>query len=204
MDYYEIIPPNPKPNMALIIFLHGDGGHSNFDAMKSSAAFKAVENGSLYNGEEFIFIMPKSGPGSAGASDWLSDGIVNKLFGVIDKVSTDYKIDTNRIYLTGHSRGAIATWLLTDKYPNKFAAIMTISGDGNIHPEKFKNIPIRAFAGTYPNDNWAYQGNKANCDRVVSAGGNCTFYPYNTNHGGTPAKAYTKEHINWLLRQKRR
>ena len=70
---------------------------------------------------------------------------------LIDKVSTDYKIDTKRIYLTGHSRGGIATWLIVDKYPNKFAAAMPISGDGNIHPEKWKNVAVRAFAGKeYP------------------------------------------------------
>ncbi len=41
-----------------------------------------------------------------------------------------YKIDENRIYLVGHSMGAIGTWRIAAKYPDIWAAIAPIAGNG--------------------------------------------------------------------------
>ncbi len=204
MEYFEIIPPNPKPNMALVIFLHGDTG--DFELVKTLHPFTFVKSGDAYVGEEFIFIAPRSVCHN-GACDWKSDSVINKLMGVIGKVQEDYKIDSTRIYMTGHSRGGIGVWNVVNKYPNKFAAAMIMSGDTGgttLDIEKWKHIPTRVFNGTYQNDNWCYTGSKSNCDAIANAGGKCTFYPVNVSHGDTPKKAYTKENIRWLLSQKRR
>ena len=47
---------------------------------------------------------------------------------VIKEVRRDYKIDPDRIYMTGHSMGAEGTWLIGLKYPHLFAAIAPMSG----------------------------------------------------------------------------
>ena len=49
---------------------------------------------------------------------------------VLQIVRQAYKIDPNRIYLMGHSLGAIGTWLIAPKYPDIWAAIAPISGSG--------------------------------------------------------------------------
>jgi poly(3-hydroxybutyrate) depolymerase len=49
---------------------------------------------------------------------------------VLRLVRQQYKIDENRIYLTGHSMGAIGTWRIAPKYPAIWAAIATFSGSG--------------------------------------------------------------------------
>ena len=41
-----------------------------------------------------------------------------------------YNVDVNRIYLLGHSMGAIGTWKLAAKYPDVWAAIAAFSGQG--------------------------------------------------------------------------
>jgi predicted peptidase len=41
-----------------------------------------------------------------------------------------YKIDDSRIYLMGHSMGAIGTWKIAPKYPDLWAAIAPFSGSG--------------------------------------------------------------------------
>jgi predicted peptidase len=46
-------------------------------------------------------------------------------------VRRDYKIDPNRIYLTGHSMGGFGTWSIAMDHPNLFAALAPISGGGN-------------------------------------------------------------------------
>jgi len=49
---------------------------------------------------------------------------------VLARVRQLYKIDDSRIYLMGHSMGAIGTWKLAPKNPDLFAAIATFAGSG--------------------------------------------------------------------------
>jgi poly(3-hydroxybutyrate) depolymerase len=50
---------------------------------------------------------------------------------VLARMRRDYKIDDRRIYLMGHSMGAIGTWFLGAKYPDIWAALGTVAGTGN-------------------------------------------------------------------------
>ncbi len=49
---------------------------------------------------------------------------------VLAQVQKQYNVDPNRIYLMGHSMGAIGTWLLAPKYPDLWAAVGAFSGQG--------------------------------------------------------------------------
>jgi predicted peptidase len=61
---------------------------------------------------------------------------------VLQLVKEQYKIDDSRIYLIGHSMGAIGTWKLAPKYPDLFAAIATFAGSGNPATlERIKQVP---------------------------------------------------------------
>jgi len=61
---------------------------------------------------------------------------------VLRLVRQQYKIDENRIYLAGHSMGAIGTWKIAPKYPDLFAAIATFSGSGQPATlERIRHVP---------------------------------------------------------------
>ena len=61
---------------------------------------------------------------------------------VLQLVRQQYKIDESRIYLMGHSMGAIGTWKIAPKYPDIWAAISPISGSGTpASLERIKNVP---------------------------------------------------------------
>ena len=47
---------------------------------------------------------------------------------VIRRMRADYNVDPSRIYLIGHSMGAIGTWALGAKYPEMWAALAPFSG----------------------------------------------------------------------------
>ena len=49
---------------------------------------------------------------------------------VLARMRQLYKIDDSRIYLMGHSMGAIGTWKIAPKYPDIWAAIAPFSGSG--------------------------------------------------------------------------
>jgi poly(3-hydroxybutyrate) depolymerase len=61
---------------------------------------------------------------------------------VLARVRKSYSIDENRIYLMGHSMGAIGTWKLGAKYPDIWAALAPISGTGApVTVERIRHIP---------------------------------------------------------------
>jgi predicted peptidase len=47
-----------------------------------------------------------------------------------DQTVKDYRIDENRIYVTGLSVGGTYTWIAGAEYPDRFAALMPLCGKG--------------------------------------------------------------------------
>ena len=61
---------------------------------------------------------------------------------VVRRMREQYKIDDARIYLMGHSMGAIGTWALGAKYPDLWAALGPVSGTGSpATVAKMRHIP---------------------------------------------------------------
>jgi predicted peptidase len=61
---------------------------------------------------------------------------------VLARVRQLYKIDDSRIYLMGHSMGAIGTWKIAPKYPDIWAAIAPFSGSGAPDTlQRIRNVP---------------------------------------------------------------
>ncbi|HYV96117.1 MAG TPA: PHB depolymerase family esterase [Gemmatimonadaceae bacterium] len=50
------------------------------------------------------------------------------VLGVLAEMKKNYNIDPSRIYLMGHSMGAIGTWAIAAKYPDTWAALGVFSG----------------------------------------------------------------------------
>lgn len=67
---------------------------------------------------------------------------------VVRYVLAHYRIDLNRIYLTGISRGGTGTWTYASAYPEKIAAIVTLSGRSDVSQAcAISDIPVWAFHG---------------------------------------------------------
>jgi poly(3-hydroxybutyrate) depolymerase len=61
---------------------------------------------------------------------------------VLKQVRALYTIDASRIYLMGHSMGAIGTWRIASKYPDIWAALGPFSGFGSpATAERVRHIP---------------------------------------------------------------
>ena len=61
---------------------------------------------------------------------------------VLRLMKAAYNVDESRIYLIGHSMGAIGTWALGAKYPQTWAALVAFSGTGSpALAESMKGIP---------------------------------------------------------------
>src|SRR5262249_4609801 len=73
---------------------------------------------------------------------------------VIKEVQSSYKVDPARIYLTGHSVGAIRAWQLASDYPQTFAGLAPVSGGSPVKPHVFpqrlamiKTLPVFVVHG---------------------------------------------------------
>jgi len=60
----------------------------------------------------------------------------------VQRVRQQYKVDESRIYLMGHSMGAIGTWKIAPKFPDVWAALGLFAGTGvPATLEKARHIP---------------------------------------------------------------
>jgi hypothetical protein len=81
---------------------------------------------------------------------WTTDNWFGNFF---KEVTTKYRVDTNKVYLTGPSLGGEGTWYLAIKYPERFAAIAPMCGfTRNMdyimkNSDKLIDIPVWAFHG---------------------------------------------------------
>jgi len=142
MPYHLYLPSGYTPTRAfpLVVALHGLG--ANEDSMLGPL----YRIPALADKHGFIVVAPLGyrvdggyGAFPSGRRGQLSEQDVLE---VIKLVRQTYKIDDNRIYLVGHSMGAIGAWVLGAKHPEIWAALAPISGQGQpASLEKMKAIP---------------------------------------------------------------
>jgi predicted peptidase len=103
-----------------ILFLHGSGERGN------DLSF-LQRNGPPHiagtRGLPFVVIAPQLPEGAT----WSADA----LLALLDRLEGSLAIDTTRVYLTGLSMGAYGAYELAILAPERFAAILTVSGAGN-------------------------------------------------------------------------
>ena len=148
---YRVYVPTAYPAAApaaLVIALHGLGGNEDsfFDGYSGAAVKLAEQHGFLmaaplgYRVDGFYGAAMGSVPDAAARRRLeLSEKDVLE---VVRLMRAHYSVDAARIYLIGHSMGAIGTWHLAAKYPELWAAVGPFSGTGSPETvERMKGIP---------------------------------------------------------------
>ena len=128
----------------LIIYLHG-GSSRGTDTIKLYCCGIPDQ---IWRKREFPFIIVS--PQLPINQRWSTDNWFENFY---EEITTKYRVDTNKVYLTGVSLGGAGTWYLAIKYPEKFAAIAPISGFTRHidyimkNTDNLSDIPIWAFHG---------------------------------------------------------
>ena len=132
-DYHADRTPRP-----LMLFLHGAGERGDsLDLVKVHGPPKLIEAG---RGFPFIVVAPQQPAGS-----WWDAARLSRL---LDEIEASYRVDPERIYVTGLSMGGYGTWALAIAEPERFAAIAPICGWGE--PEQvcaIREVPVWNFHG---------------------------------------------------------
>ncbi|MEP6835305.1 MAG: PHB depolymerase family esterase [Gemmatimonas sp.] len=151
LPYHLYVPTTYKPTAStpLIIALHGLGAteDSFFDSYGKTLPQLAEQGGYILAGALGYRVDGGYGSGVGTASTDTAARRSSELseldvMQVLEQVRKQYNIDPKRIYLMGHSLGAIGTWKIAAKYPDIWAALGVFSGQGQpTSAELMKNIP---------------------------------------------------------------
>ncbi len=196
LDYLLFLPEGygkTRQRWPLMLFLHGAGeSGTNLANVKTHGPPKIVDSKPDF---PFILVSPQS-PGRG----WNPDTL-NALLG---RIIRKYRVDKDRVYLTGLSMGGYGTWALAAAHPEKFAAIVPICGGGNpVDAKKLARVPVWVFHGakdpTVPVDR-----SKEMVEAIRNAGGDVKFTIYPEAGHDSWTETYDNAQLyKWLLEHKR-
>jgi predicted peptidase len=192
-----------KKKWPLMLFLHGAGERgTNLAKVAVHGPPKIVTNRPDF---PFVLISPQCPSGQV----WEKEAII----ALLDKALKEYRVDPDRVYLTGLSMGGFGSWALAAAYPDRFAAVVPICGGGNtldvLLPAKGKEAALKSLPI------WAFHGGKdpvvktEESERMIDAfkraGNNnvkLTIYPEAEHDSWT--ETYNNEEVyKWLLEHTR-
>lgn len=122
----------------LVIFLHGSGeSGDDLNKVKVHGPPKLVEAGRQF---PFILVSPQAPP----RTGWQ----VDVLKALLNDFKRKYKVDADRVYMTGLSMGGFGTWNYAEKYPSDLAAIAPVCGGGDTEKAwTLRYMPVWCFHG---------------------------------------------------------
>jgi predicted peptidase len=179
-----------RERFPLLLFLHGSGERgSDLNKVKVHGPPKLIAHG-----QDFPFIIVS--PQCPDRGWWDAD----TLLALLDSIEKKYRVDKDREYSTGLSMGGFGTWALAAAAPDRFAAIVPISGAGDpADASKLKNVPIWAFHGA-KDPTVPIQGDQEMVDAVKAAGGNIQFTIYPDGEHDVWTRTYENPEVfTWLL-----
>ena len=148
--YWLFLPLNYETQsqsggVPLLLFLHGRGEWGDADGteiakVKMHGPPRRLEEPEFAKDFPCITVSPQCKTGFA----WSPD----QMMLLLDHIEQHYKIDKNRVYITGLSMGGFGTWMCLNNSPNRFAAAAPICGGADVEWAKnLTHIPIWTFHG---------------------------------------------------------
>ncbi|MCK0159275.1 prolyl oligopeptidase family serine peptidase [Allomuricauda sp. F6463D] len=190
-DYFET-----DEEYGLLLFLHGGGeAGKNIDEIKKSGPPKMLVDGTQF---PFLILAPQN---PYAKKWWNTDAVVQ----LLDSVTNTNKVDKNRIYVTGLSRGGSASWELATQYPKKFAAMAVVCGMAPLPYAHWidKDLPIWVFHGDQDQVIGVEQSDKM-VDKLREMGHNVRYTKYKDVGHNAWERAYATDSLyTWLADQKR-
>ncbi|MBS1566534.1 MAG: prolyl oligopeptidase family serine peptidase, partial [Bacteroidetes bacterium] len=179
----------------LLLFLHGSGERGDdIEKVKTHGPPRLIEQGKKL---PFIVVSPQAPRQSPGWS-------AADLYALLQDCKQKYRVDPDRIYLTGLSMGGFGTWSLAIEHPEEFAAIVPICGGGDTADSwKLRNMAVWCFHGAKDkNVPVALSQNMINALRVYNPSAKLTIYP-DAEHDSWTVTYNNDSLYQWLLSQKK-
>ncbi|MGE3315305.1 MAG: alpha/beta hydrolase-fold protein [Planctomycetaceae bacterium] len=119
---------------------------------------------------------------------------------ILDEVEKNYSIDRSREYLTGWSMGGYGSWRVAAAFPERFAAVVPVSGAGDpVTGPKLAKTRIWAFHGAR-DDVVPVWGSHEMIDSIREAGGTPRYTEYSDVGHDVWRYVYNNDALyQWLL-----
>jgi len=180
----------------LIFYLHGGSLRGNdIERVRSLGLPQLVENDKSF---PFIVLSPQCPEGEI----WTDTDL---LIAILDDVVSQYAVDRERVYLTGHSMGGRGAWYLAYKHPDRFAAIAPMSGGPTIAAwaSRLKEMPVWAFHGA-KDDLIPLAESQRMVDALKAAGNNEVKFTILLERDHYMLDTYEKKELyDWFLQHRR-
>jgi predicted peptidase len=198
LDYLLYLPADydRQESWPLVIFLHGAGERGDdLELVKKHGPPKLIAQGKQF---PFIVVSPQ-----CPKDEWWAWKPL-ELMALVDEIGSKYKVDQDRIYLTGLSMGGFGTWALAAYAPRRFAAIAPICGGGEaLYVRRLGHMPTWVFHGAKdPVVPLKRSEDMVTALRKINKQVNFTVYP-EALHDSWTATYENPEFYQWLLAQKR-
>jgi hypothetical protein len=179
----------------LLLFLdHSDAAGDDLQLVRTSGL-----PGLINQGKQLPAIVVS--PQCPGNESW-SIPILSHL---LDEMQIKYRVDPDRIYLTGCSSGGDETWNFALTHPDRLAAIVPIAGESDpADAARLVHLPVWAFHGKKDEVVPVVQTIRM-VDAIRQAGGqpHLTLFP-DAGHQASWDQAYAMDALyTWLFAQKR-
>jgi predicted peptidase len=177
----------------VLLFLHGAGERgSDIELVKKHGPPKLIQAGKEF---PFIVVSPQCPAGR-----WWEPF---ELAALLDEIEANYKVDKQKVYVTGLSMGGFGTWGLTAYQPNRFAAIAPICGGGEPFTTRlYSHVPTWAFHGDQDNV-VPLARSESMVEALQRAGGTVKFTVYPGVGHDSWTETYANEDLyRWLLEHK--
>jgi predicted peptidase len=123
--YQVYVPTNYTKNekWPVILFLHGKS-RSGKDGIGQT--LRGMGPAIRKNPEQYpcLVVMPQCRENHS----WGDPKMETMVFAALEQTLKEFNVDADRMYLTGLSSGANATWYFAARYPGKFAAVVPMAG----------------------------------------------------------------------------
>ncbi len=201
---YRLMKPlhyDPQKKYPLVVCLHGGGqyGRDNVRQIEGSHAPFLAHYLNREKYPAFLFV-----PQAPVASTWLDPTVERLLMQALPALERKFPIDAARRYIVGASAGGYGAWHLAGTYPDAFAAIIPLCGNGNpqLGP-KLAGVPVWAFHGE-KDGVVPVQGSRKMIEAIRKAGGKPRYTEF-AGAGHDIGREYrnTPGVLDWLFAQRR-
>ena len=221
--HYQVYVPSvytPVHSWPVILFLHGAGERGRDGLLQTQVGLGAAirANASRYPA---LVVFPQS------PSDSLWVGVPARMaMAALGKTMEEFRVDSDRVYLTGLSMGGNGTWYLAYRNPSMFAAIVpvcgwvtpfnpwmargesVVSGDSaapfSFLARRLSSVPIWIFHGEEDPAVPVDQSRQA-AAALTAVGGRVHFTELpGTGHNSWDAAYGSSAFVRWLFQQQRR
>jgi len=223
MRYRIYVPKDRKAGerLPVMLFLHGSDERGNDNERQLTGPDPIITANP--DGFKFIVVFPQ-----CPAERFWDKQMIDAAMAELDQTVKEFKADESRLYLAGFSLGGYGAWTAATMYPEKFAAVVPMSGRLFPRPAERKSVapeilqlvndhdPYTAFAGKLRNTPiWIFHGandpivpveNSRQMAKALKEAGNQNFkYTEleDTGHVSLTAAFTNPELFEWLAKQGR-